>query len=129
MADEASLTVWFNPSCSNCRITRDLLAERGVDAEYVHYLEDSPNREDIVRTMELLGIDDPRAMIREKEPVYAELGLAGAGPDALIDAMAEHPVLIQRPIVIRGDRALIARPPERVLDLLGQPPPEAITTP
>jgi arsenate reductase len=112
------VTVFFNPSCSKCRIARDLLDERGVDAHYVRYLEESPSRDELVRVMGLLGIDDPRAMMRTGESVYRELGLAGADRDALLDAMVEHPILIERPIVIRGDRAVIARPPEKLLDLL-----------
>jgi arsenate reductase (glutaredoxin) len=118
MAESCDVTVFFNPSCSKCRGARDLLEERGVEAEYVRYLDDAPSRAELERVMGLLGTDDPRAMMRTGEPVYAELGLADAGRDALLDAMAEHPILIERPIVIRGDRAVIARPPERLLDLL-----------
>ncbi len=111
-------SVYFNPSCSNCRTVQGLLVERGVDAELVHYLDQAPSRSELERVMGLLGIDDPRQMMREKEPVYAELGLADADRDSLLDAMAAHPILIQRPIVIRDDRAVIARPPERLLELL-----------
>lgn len=111
-------TVWYNPACSNCRNTRQVLGEQGVDPELFHYLDEKPSRDDIERVMGLLGIDDPRQMMREKEGVYRELGLDSADRDRLIDAMAEHPVLIQRPIVIRGGRAVIARPPERALELL-----------
>ncbi len=110
--------MYFNPACSNCRTAQGLLAERGVDAELVRYLDQAPTRSELERVMGLLGIDDPRQMMRQKEPVYAELGLADAARDALLDAMAAHPILIQRPIVIRGDRAVIARPPERLLELL-----------
>ena len=120
MADsEESCTVWFNPACSKCRGTRDLLAQRGVDASYLHYLEDTPSRAEIERVMGLLGIDDPRAMMRTGEAVYGELGLDAADRDRLIDAMVAHPILIERPIVIRGSRAVIARPPEKVVELLG----------
>jgi arsenate reductase len=70
-----------------------------------------------------LGTDDPRQMVRTKEPVYAELGLETADRDQLLDAMASHPILIQRPIVIHGDRAVIARPPERLLELLDRSEP------
>lgn len=111
-------TVFFNPGCSNCRTLAGILSEGGIDADYVRYLEQVPSREDLERVMKLLGIEDPRLMMREKEPVYAELGLADAGPDELLDAMAVNPILIQRPIVMRGDRAVIARPPERVWELL-----------
>jgi len=112
-------TVWFNPACSNCRTTQGILTERGVDADYVRYLEQAPGREELEQVLAMLGTDDPRAIIREKESVYDELGLASAGRDQLLDTMAAHPVLIQRPIVIRDGRAVVARPPERVLELLG----------
>ncbi len=110
--------VYFNPGCSNCRTVQGLLQDRGVDADYVRYLDEAPSREELERVMGLLGIDDPRQMMREKERVYRELGLADADRDALLDAMVAHPILIQRPIVIVGDRAVIARPPERLLELL-----------
>jgi arsenate reductase (glutaredoxin) len=116
MSDE--VTVYFNPGCSKCRGARDILEEQGVDATYVGYLEDAPSRDELERVMGLLGIDDPRAMMRTGESVYKDLGLAQADRDALLDAMVQHPVLIERPIVIRGDRAVIARPPEKLLDLL-----------
>lgn len=116
--DVMETTVWFNPSCSKCRSARDLLQSCGVDATYVEYLRDSPDRAELERVMGLLGIDDPRAMMRTGETVYAELGLATADRDALLEAMVAHPILIERPIVIRGDRAVIARPPERVQELL-----------
>jgi arsenate reductase (glutaredoxin) len=85
----------------------------------VHYLDDTPSRDEIVRIHRLLGSDDPRAMMRTGEQIYRELGLADADADALFDAMAAHPILIERPIVIVGDRAVVARPPERLLDLVG----------
>ena len=118
MADE-TCTVLFNPRCSKCRQARDLLGERGVEADLVHYLVDTPDRDEIVRIHGLLGIDDPRGMMRTGEPVYRELRLADADADQLFDAMAAHPILIERPIVIVGDRAVVARPPERLLELLG----------
>jgi arsenate reductase len=118
MADE-TCTVLFNPRCSKCRQARDLLGERGVEADLVHYLVDTPGRDEIVRIHGLLGIDDPRGMMRTGEPVYRELRLADADADQLFDAMAAHPILIERPIVIVGDRAVVARPPERLLELLG----------
>jgi len=111
-------TVWFNSACSNCRTTQGILESRGVDAAYLRYLEQAPSREDLETVLVMLGLDDPREIVREKEAVYDELGLASAGRDELLDAMTAHPVLIQRPIVIHEDRAVVARPPERVLELL-----------
>jgi arsenate reductase len=116
----ADVTVWFNPSCSKCRGARDLMAEAGVACELVHYLEEGPDRDEIERVLGLLGTDDPRAMMRTGEPVYKELGLATADRDALLDAMAAHAILIERPIVIREGRAIMARPPEKLLELLDQ---------
>ena len=84
------------------------------------YLEDTPTRAEIERVMGLLGIDDPRLMMRTGEEEYGALGLASADRDRLLDAMVEHPILIERPIVIVGERAVIGRPPERVLELLDQ---------
>jgi arsenate reductase len=117
MSDE-DVTVWFNPACSKCRTVQGILAERGVDADYVRYLDQAPGRADIDAVLTRLGTDDPRSIIRTGEAVYRELGLAGADREALLDAMVAHPVLIERPIVIRGDRAVVGRPPENVLDLL-----------
>lgn len=114
----ADVCVWFNPRCSKCRSARDLLSEQDVDTELYEYLQEAPTTADIERVMDLLGIGDPRTMMRVGEAVYRELGLADADREALIDAMVAHPILIERPIVIRGDRAVIARPPERLLELL-----------
>jgi arsenate reductase (glutaredoxin) len=118
VTDEDGVSVYFNPRCSKCQDARGLLEDQGVAAEYVRYLDESPPRAELERVMGLLGIEDPRSMMRTGEPLYAELGLEGADRDGLLDAMVAHPILIERPIVIRGDRAVIARPPERLLDLL-----------
>jgi arsenate reductase len=123
MDPQDDVLVYFNPNCSKCRGARDLLNDKGVDADYFRYLDEAPSREELERVMGLLGIDDPRQMMRTGEDVYKELGLADldcnadADRDALLDAMTKHPILIERPIVIRGDRAVIARPPEKLLDL------------
>ena len=88
-----------------------------MDAEYFRYLDHAPSRLEVEQVMRLLGINDPRAMMRTGERVYVHLGLADADRDGLIDAMVAHPILIERPIVIRGERAVVARPPERLLGL------------
>ncbi len=112
------VTIWFNPQCSKCRGADELLTSHGVAVEKIHYLDDPPPREEIVRVLGLLGAEDPRAMMRTQEPMYDELDLDTADDAALIDAMAEYPELIERPIVIRGDEAIVARPPQLLLDLL-----------
>ncbi|HEV2784985.1 MAG TPA: arsenate reductase family protein [Solirubrobacteraceae bacterium] len=115
------LTIWGKSSCSKCRGACDIIEQAGSDTRFVDYLEDTPSRDEIERILALLGSDDPRTMMRVDEPLYAELGLAEADRDELLDAMSTHPSLIQRPIAIKGDRAVIARPPERVLELLDAP--------
>jgi arsenate reductase len=117
----ADVQVFFNPDCSKCRTVRGLLEENGLSAEYLHYLEQTPTREQLERVMALLGIDDPRGMMRTDEPEYRELGLESADQNELLDAMLAHPILIQRPIIIRGDRAVIGRPTEKALELFEDP--------
>lgn len=111
-------TVWFNARCSKCRTTQGILAERGVEADYFQYLDTPPSEDDIRRVMRQLGITDPKEMARTGETVWAELDLDDASADTIIAAMTTHPILIERPIVIVGDKAVIARPPERVLEIL-----------
>lgn len=111
-------SVFFNPDCTNCTTVKGILEERGIEADYVRYLDQAPSRSELERVMGLLGIDDPTEMMRRKEPVWDELNLDSAGREELIDAMVAHPILIQRPIVIMGDRAVIARPAEEVLAIL-----------
>jgi arsenate reductase (glutaredoxin) len=113
----AEFTVWHNPQCSKSRAVAGLMEERGADADYLRYLEETPSRAEIERILGLLGTDDPRSIIRTGEDVYRELGLKDADRDALLDAMVAHPILIERPIVIRGNRAVVGRPPEKVFEL------------
>jgi len=120
-ADEPGVVVWYNPRCSKCQGADELLAAYGVPAQRVRYLDEPPSREEIRRVLGLLGSAEPRVMMRTGEARFRELGLEDAGPDALVDAMAAHPELIERPIVIRADRAVVARPPELLLSLLDDP--------
>lgn len=110
--------VYFNPECSKCRTVSSILEERGVEPEYVRYLEQAPTREQLEKVMQQLGAEHPHEMMRTQERLYDELGLASATPDELLDAMTAHPILVQRPIIIHGGRAVIARPPQRALELL-----------
>ena len=95
-----------------------MLAAYGVTAERLRYLDDPPSRNEILHVLSLLKADDPKVMMRTKEPRFADEELADATPDELIDAMTKWPELIERPIVIREERAIIARPPELLLKLL-----------
>jgi arsenate reductase len=114
------LTVYEKPTCTTCRRLATLLTERGIDFERVNYHVDPLPEERIRALLGKAGLR-PHEALRTKEPIYAELGLGRreVSDDELFALMAEHPQLLQRPIVERGDRAVLARPPERVADLLG----------
>ncbi len=112
--------LYHNPRCSKSRATLALLRERGIEPEIVEYLKTPPPPERLEAILAKLGLEDPRGLMRTKEKIYRELGLDDPALDreTLIQAMAEHPALIERPIVIVGDRAAIGRPPEKVLEIL-----------
>jgi arsenate reductase len=114
----ADLTIWHNPRCSKSRSTLDILTEHGADPEVVKYLEDAPTRAELEAVLQKLGADDPIAIVRTGEDRWKELGVDKTDRDAVLDALAANPVLIERPIVVKGDRAVIGRPPENVLALL-----------
>jgi arsenate reductase len=114
----ADLTIWHNPRCSKSRTTLDLLEEHGADAAVVKYLDDAPSRAELEAVLVKLGTDDPMAIVRTGEDRWKELGVDKADREAVLDALAANPILIERPIVIKGDRAVIGRPPENVLALL-----------
>ena len=113
------VTIYHNPRCSKSRATLALLEERGIDPRLVRYLETPPDAEELRAMLAALGMT-PRALLRKGEAEYRELDLARdtLGDDALIEAMATHPRLIERPIVVADGRARIGRPPEAVLELL-----------
>lgn len=113
------LTIYHNPRCSKSRQTLGLITERGQTPEIVLYLETAPTPAEIKDLLLKLGFDDPRQLMRRGEAIYKELSLKDeTDPEALIAAMAAHPKLIERPIVIKGDKAVLGRPPESVLPLL-----------
>lgn len=116
---EPDVTIWHNPRCSKSRGALALLAERGIDPTVLRYLDDAPDRVALEDVLRRLDTDDPLVITRTGEAVFRELGLADADRDTLLDALAANPVLVERPIVVVGDRAVLGRPPERVLDLLG----------
>ena len=113
------VTLYHNPRCSKSRQTLALLEERGITPEIVEYLQTPPDAATISGLLTKLGIGAIELMRRREAP-FTELGLAGREDDdaALIEAMASHPILIERPIVVAGDQARIGRPPEAVLDIL-----------
>jgi arsenate reductase len=113
------VTIYHNPRCSKSRATLALLEEHGVTPNVVEYLSTPPDAATLKRLLDLLGLS-PRELMRRKETAYSDLGLDddALGEDALIEAMIANPILIERPIVVAGDRAVIGRPPENVLGLV-----------
>lgn len=114
-----TVRIFHNPRCSKSRATLALLEERGIEPEVVRYLEEPPTAEELTRILQLLD-RSPRELMRKGEAEYKDLGLENPelDNDALVAAMAAHPKLIERPIVLTGDKAAVGRPPEAVLDIL-----------
>ncbi|WP_152452357.1 MULTISPECIES: arsenate reductase (glutaredoxin) [unclassified Roseivivax] len=112
------MILWHNPRCSKSRQALALLEDRGITPEIRRYLEDAPDTETLRALQAKLGIPVIE-MMRVQEPEFKAAGLSrDSDEDALFAAMAATPKLIERPVLIAGDRAVIGRPPERVLDLL-----------
>lgn len=109
--------IFHNPKCSTSRKTLDLLRENGIEPEIVLYLKTPPNRAELVTMIADAGID-VRTAVRKRESLYGELGLADASDDELLDAMAEHPILIERPFVVTGKGTRLARPIDKVHEIL-----------
>jgi arsenate reductase (glutaredoxin) len=112
-----AVTIYHNPRCSKSRETLSLLQQRGVEPHVVEYLKTPPSAAELKRILGLLGMA-PRELLRRKEAAEAGIDAAAVSEDALIAAMVAHPAVIERPIVINGDRAALGRPPETVLKIL-----------
>jgi len=115
----ATATIFHNPACGTSRKTLDILREAGADVRVREYLKDPPSREELKRLYERAGIS-PRQGLRAKEPLAAELGLTAPGADdeSILDAMASHPVLIERPLVETAKGVRLCRPQDKVREIL-----------
>ena len=112
-----SVVIYHNPKCSTSRKTLDLLRDNGIEPEIVQYLKTPPTRAQLVQMISDAGID-VRTAVRKRESLYTELNLADASDDQLLDAMAEHPILIERPWVVTAKGTRLARPIENVTEIL-----------
>jgi len=114
-----TVTIYHNPRCSKSRQTLALIEEQGVTPKIVDYVKTPPSAAELKRVLKKLGLK-PRDILRKGEAVYAELGLDDKDlkDDALIALMVKNPILIERPIVVSGDKAALGRPPEAVLKIL-----------
>ena len=114
-----SVTIYHNPACGTSRNTLALIRATGLEPEVIHYLDTPPSREELASLIQRMGIT-PRDLLRQKGTPYAELGLGDLSltDKQLIDAMMEHPILINRPIVVGPKGARLCRPSEEVLSVL-----------
>ena len=112
------LVIYHNGECSKCKETTELLQDKGYEIEYRFYLFEPPSKEELLDVLNKLGMQ-PSQLVRVSEPLFVEkYDGKGLTEDEWLQAILEHPVLMQRPIVVNGDKAIIARPPETVLDIL-----------
>lgn len=112
-------TIYHNPRCSKSRQTLALLEERGIQPAVIFYLDQPPTKGQLKALLKKLGLS-ARDLLRKGEDAYRDLGLGDAslGDEKLLEAMVAHPKLIERPIVVCGERAALGRPPENILKLL-----------
>ncbi|MBS0909074.1 arsenate reductase (glutaredoxin) [Tatumella sp. JGM118] len=115
-----TIQIYHNPRCSKSRETLSLLQQHGIDPEIILYLESPPSPATLKQLLVAAGFSDPRQLMRRNEEIYKTLGLADntLTEDELLAAMASHPKLIERPLVVNGDRARLGRPPEQVIEIL-----------
>lgn len=112
------ITIWHNPRCSKSRQALSILEEKGCEKEIIKYLENTPSKEELRLVLSQLGIS-ARELMRTKEDIYKQLDLKNENDEEkLIEAMVANPKLIERPIIIKNSKAIIARPPEKALELL-----------
>jgi len=115
----SNIIIWHNPRCSKSRQTLQLIRDRGIEPTIIEYLKTPPSEAELISALGKLKLE-PRDLMRKKEAAYKELSLGDEGltRSELVGAMVENPVLIERPIVVRGKHAVLGRPPENVLELL-----------
>jgi arsenate reductase len=114
-----TVTIWHNPRCSKSRQTLDLLKSKGVEPKIREYLKEPPSKTEVEKLLDQVG-GDPKELIRDGEAEFKALKLkkADLSRTDIVKAIVAHPVLLQRPIVVKGTRAAIGRPPEAVLAVL-----------
>ena len=117
-----TITIYHNPACGTSRNTLAIIRQSGEEPEVIEYLKTPPSRQTLVELIAAMGMR-PREVLREKGTPYAELGLADPkwSDDEILDFMLAHPILINRPIVVSPLGVVLARPSEKVLDILPNP--------
>ena len=117
MPKSTESVIYHNPRCTTSRKTLDLLRDNGIEPTVIQYLKTPPSRAELVKLIKDAGID-VRTAVRKRESLYDELNLADASDEELLDAMAEHPILIERPFVVTPKGTRLARPIDAVREIL-----------
>jgi len=112
------ITIWHNPRCSKSRNALNLLEEKNIEANVVKYLDETPSKDELKDILNKLNMT-AQELMRKGETIYKELALENeTNEDKLLEAMINNPKLIERPVIIKGDKAVIARPIENLEELL-----------
>lgn len=113
------VTIYYNPKCRKSREALQLIKEKGIDPEIRYYLEDPPSTKELAEVLRKMG-KRPRDIFRKSEPLYKDLGLKNKdlSDDVLLEHLNQYPILIERPIVVKGQRAVLGRPPEDVKKII-----------
>jgi arsenate reductase len=115
----SNTTIWHNPRCSKSREAVAISEELKVASEIVKYLDETPSKEELKKVLTMLGFESVREWMRTKESIYKELNLQEeSDEERLLDAMVENPKLIERPVIIKGDRAIIGRPTSIIAEFI-----------
>jgi len=113
------ITIWHNPRCSKSREAISIAQDENVAHEILKYLDETPSKEELKKVLTLLGFSSAREWMRTKEDIYKELNLKDEkDEEKLLDAMVANPKLIERPVIIKGDKAIIGRPTSIIADFL-----------
>ncbi len=119
MSDAKRTLLYYNPGCSKSRAALEILHDHGIEPQLIDYLKIPPSPEDLEQLLDMLGMQ-PRDLMRKHEKEYNEAGLddPSLSREALIDAFRQYPRLLERPILVIGERAVIGRPPEKILEFI-----------
>lgn len=113
------ITIYYNPKCRKSREALQIIREKGIDPEIIYYLDAPPSTKELAEVLRKMG-KRPRDIFRKSEPLYKDLGLKNKdlSDDILLEHLNKHPILIERPIVVKGQRAVLGRPPEDIKKIL-----------
>jgi len=113
------ITIWHNNRCSKSREAKAILEDSGLEFEVFEYLKNDFSKEELLKVMSQLNIKDINEMLRTKEKEYKELDIANKSQNEILELVVQHPKLVERPIIIKDNKACIARPMENLKSLLG----------